>query len=74
LLPVVELEKREKEQVQQALEDGTRGCARDRRYVKGRRSFQVVAEVDPVVLERELPHFKRLLDTLRAILVLEALE
>lgn len=68
LLPVVELENRGKEQVQQALEDGTRGCDRDRRYMKGKRSFQVVAELDPAVLERELPHFKRLLETLRAML------
>lgn len=68
LLPVGDLERRGKDAVQQSLEDGTRGCPRDRQYLKGKRSFQVVAELDPAVLERELPHFKRLLETLRAAL------
>jgi hypothetical protein len=65
LPPPSGLEERGKDEVQRKLAAATAGCARDRRYEKGKRSFQVVAELDPATLEAALPHFKRLIDTLR---------
>ncbi len=50
--------------IQKMLADATRDCGRDRMYRKGRRSFQLVARLDPAVLREHLPHFKRLLDSL----------
>lgn len=65
LPPEAGLEGRTKGEIQGKLEVATKACPRGRRYEKGRRSFQVVGELDPGVLEPLLPHFERLLDTLR---------
>ena len=58
------LEARGRDQVQNALERATAACVLARRYQKGRRSFQTLAEVKPEALEG-LPHFQRLLTLLQ---------
>ncbi|MEE8386170.1 MAG: DUF4276 family protein, partial [Dehalococcoidia bacterium] len=64
LVPHDNLEQRSKADVQQALERATRECGRDRSYRKGRRSFQLIAELDPRTLKSRLPHFARLCEVL----------
>lgn len=58
------LEARAKADVQQALEHATRECGRDREYKKGKRSFRLIAELEPRVLKEHLPHFVRLCEVL----------
>ena len=65
LLPQSNLEKRSRNEVQDALERATRGCGQRKKYSKGRRSFQVLERLNPDTLREYLPHFRRLLDTLR---------
>jgi len=67
LFAVAGLEARTRQEVQDRLAHATRDCVRDRAYAKGRRSFQVLAEVDPDRLQ-SLPHFQRLIDALRRLL------
>lgn len=64
LLPLNDLETRSRHQVQDALEHATRNCGKDRSYRKGRRSFQILAELDPNTLRNHLPYFERFFDTL----------
>ncbi len=64
LLPVVDLEARSRQEVQDSLERATSPCGRDRQYRKGRRSFRVLAELDPNVLRQHLPHFRRFIEAL----------
>ena len=64
LPPQEDLEQRTKEEVQQKLEDATHACGRDRKYEKGKRSFQLAEELNPDTLEPLLPHFSRLKETL----------
>ena len=64
LLPEEGLENRTKDDVQLSLTNATRDCGRDRCYTKGRRSFQVVGELNPTTLSKYLPHFRRLIDGL----------
>ena len=60
-LPALDaLEGRAKADVQRALEHATRECGRDREYRKGKRSFRLIAELDPGALKRHLPHFVEL--------------
>lgn len=68
LLPLVDLELRSRVDVQAALEQATRHCGRDRAYRKGRRSFQVLQELDPAVLKQNLAYFRRLLNALNRLL------
>ena len=64
-LPAMEnLEARTKEQVQAALTDATRGCGRQRGYEKGKRSFELVGQLNPTELKKHLPHFVRLCEML----------
>lgn len=65
LPPQKNLESRVPEDVLQALKMATRACGRSRTYAKGRRSFQVLSQIDPRELEQHLPHFRRFLATLR---------
>lgn len=67
LLPLNDLEQRRRDEVQETLEQATRPCGPDRQYKKGRRSFQVLASLDPQTLTRYLPHFRRLIDTLNSL-------
>lgn len=57
LPPVNELEKRTRHELHDALKHATRNCANA--YRKGKRSFEVVGELDPDVLTKLLPSFKR---------------
>jgi hypothetical protein len=63
LLPVDDLEQRSRSDVQSALEKATHNCGPDKTYRKGRRSFQVLAELNPGAL-MDLPHFKRFIKAL----------
>ncbi len=64
LLPETGLEARARGDVQDALERATRNCGRDRSYAKGRRSFVILAELDPETLKLHLPHFVSFLQAL----------
>lgn len=68
LLPIDNLENRDKTQVQDALVHATRNCGKDRVYKKGKRSFELLGHLDPTVLKDKLLHFKRLCDTLDKII------
>ena len=65
LLPVDDLEQRSRSDVQLALENATRNCGPNKVYHKGRRSFQVLAELNPGTL-MDLPHFKRFIEALNS--------
>jgi hypothetical protein len=64
LLSLTNLESRDKGDVQGSLERATQNCGREKRYQKGRRSFQVVELLEPETLKQTLPHFRRLVTTL----------
>ena len=68
LRPENDLETRLREDVQDALAHATRECGRDKVYSKGRRSFQVLAQLNPAVLKPRLKHFRRLIETLDRLL------
>jgi len=68
LPPLDGLERRSKDDVQRKLNHATRKCGDDRMYKKGKRSFELIATLDPSVLEEHLPHFKRLCETLRSLM------
>lgn len=65
LLNARDLEEKNKQEVQDALFKATRNCGKDRCYKKGKRSFELLGQLDPAVLKQSLPHFKRLCDTLQ---------
>ena len=69
LPPQTDLEKRSPQEIQQALEKATRDAGEKRMYRKGSRSFQLVAALDPPTLKTNLPHFRRLIETLEEFLV-----
>jgi hypothetical protein len=54
---LVDLEGRERERIQGALVHGTRNCSNA--YAKGKRSFEILAKLDPATLEQHLPSFVR---------------
>lgn len=54
------LEKRSKDDVQKMLSHATRDCGHGKNYQKGKRSFELLAKLNPEVLKERLPHFKRL--------------
>jgi len=58
------LEQRPCHEVQDALAQATRTCKRDRQYQKGKRSFQVLATLNPATLRQHLSYFQRLVETL----------
>jgi hypothetical protein len=64
LIQVNDLENRSRQELMDALKSATNSCGRNRGYDKGRCSFQLLAELDPVTLEQNLPHFKRFKDAL----------
>lgn len=64
LPPLNDLEGRSKEDVQKKLDHATRKCGHKRKYKKGKRSFELLAELDPGVLKAKLPHFERLCNCL----------
>lgn len=64
LLPEKALETRPHEAVLESLADATRDCGKGKAYRKGKPSFQLLARLDPSVLARHLPHFRRFVATL----------
>ena len=64
LLPLLNLEARDRHEVQDKLEHATRNCGRDRSYTKGKKSFAVLATLESATLHQHLPHFRRLMATL----------
>jgi hypothetical protein len=55
LIPIESLEMRHRQLIHEALAEATRHCKRN--YRKGERSFTILAEIDPQMLKRYLPHF-----------------
>ena len=52
-----DLERRSRDEVQDGLECATRDCRNT--YAKGKRSFEVLAKLEPAVLKQHLPSFVR---------------
>lgn len=63
LPPTDDLENRSKDDVQTALKNATKNCGRDRMYEKGKRSFELLGQLDPEKL-KVLPYFSRLCNVL----------
>jgi hypothetical protein len=59
LPPLVNIETRARADIQDRLENATRGCSNA--YSKGERSFQLLGELEPEALKRYLPSFARML-------------
>ena len=59
------LEQVSKPDVMNALEGATAGC--DKQYSKGKVSFELLARVDPVLVEAACPHARSLLSRLRTL-------
>ncbi len=62
LFPINDLEARHRHTVYDALVAATRRCKRN--YHKGDRSFAILAEIDPQILKKYLPHFLAFIQTL----------
>ena len=59
LPPLVNVESRERHDVQTGLENATEKCSKA--YAKDKRSFEILGELDPEVLKPHLPSFVRIL-------------
>jgi len=59
LPPLMNVESRTRDDVQTRLENATRGCSNA--YAKGKRSFEVLGELDPEAVKPHLPSFVRML-------------
>lgn len=66
LPPLKDLENRSRASVQTALTKATQKCTNA--YFKGKRSFEVLGQLDPATLKQYLPSFKRVLRILNASL------
>ena len=64
LLSVADIENRTRYEVQDKLEHATRNCGKDRTYKKGKKSFEILAELKPALLKEHLLHFRRFIATL----------
>lgn len=64
LLPPQNIETRTRHDVQDALQHATHSCGKDRSYTKGKKSFEVLAELNPATLKLHLPYFRRMIATL----------
>ena len=64
LFPLNGLEKRSRQELLEALKSSTNDCGKNRGYDKGKRSFQILAILNPKLLEENLPYFKRFRKTL----------
>jgi hypothetical protein len=62
LPPIVDMESRGRDQIQEGLALATRSCPNA--YAKGKRSFQVVGRLNPETLTQHLPSFRRLREVL----------
>ncbi len=61
-----QLEEVPKERVFDALDKATADCGR-KRYAKGKRSFELLGEIEPAEVERHCPAAGRLLERLRGL-------
>jgi hypothetical protein len=68
LFPVEGLERRSRQDLLAALKNATEECGRGKGYDKGRRSFQILAELDPETLKENLSYFCRFSETLERYL------
>lgn len=68
LLPEANLEQYDRQRVQDALQQATRNCGKNKAYKKGKRSFQVLEAVNPATLKQWLPYFRRFIETLERLL------
>ena len=59
LIPVNGLEERPRQELLETLRSATRDCGKDKGYEKGKRSFQILAELDTRLLEERLCYFRR---------------
>ena len=59
LAPLLNVESRARHDVQAAFENATANCSNS--YAKGKRSYQVLDELDPAALKPHLPSFVRML-------------
>ncbi|MDD1760939.1 MAG: DUF4276 family protein, partial [Methanothrix sp.] len=64
LIPTDNLEERSRQELLQALKSATRDCGKRKGYDKGKRSFQILAELNTRSLEENLHYFRRLKKTL----------
>jgi hypothetical protein len=64
LPPLTDLEKRDRHEVHNQLAHASRNCSNA--YAKGKRSFEVLAKLDPVVLKQHLPSVVRIDRILKA--------
>ncbi len=64
LFPVEGLERRSRQDLLAALKNATEDCGRGKGYDKGRRSFQILSELDPEMLKENLSYFRRFSETL----------
>jgi hypothetical protein len=60
LIPVNDLEKRSRQELLEALESATKDCGKNKGYDKGKRPFQILAELNTRSLEENLHYFCRL--------------
>lgn len=65
LISQVDLEARDRHQIQKALFSATKNC--QKKYKKGDRSFELLGTLDPEVLKLYLPHFRKFISTLMSI-------
>jgi hypothetical protein len=64
LFPLNGLEKRLRQELLKTLESATNDCGKNRGYDKGGRSFQILAILNPKLLEENLLYFHRFRETL----------
>lgn len=64
LFPEIDLENRSRQDLLFALKNATGDCGRGKGYDKGRRSFQILAELKPDTLKERLSYFHRFVETL----------
>jgi hypothetical protein len=67
VLPALDsLESRAKDSVQDSLVNATHDCGFQRGYMKGKRSFELLGQLEAAELKKHLPHFVRLCEMLDA--------
>ena len=64
LIPVNDLEERSRQELLEALKSATNNCGKNKGYDKGKRSFQILAELNTRSLEKNLRYFCRFKETL----------
>ena len=64
LFPLNDLENRLRKELHETLVSATNDCGKNKGYEKGARSFQILAMLNPKLLEENLPYFKRFRETL----------